>query len=57
MRALFCALLLTIWLGLDFHGLFASVLGPYFYFGMKGTPYHELKIVSVALLTVGGPLI
>ena len=38
-RGLYCALLLVVWLGLDFQGIFTSVLGTYFYFGGKGTPF------------------
>ena len=53
---LFAALILVVWLGLDFQGLFSSVLGTYFYFGWTGTEFHAAKIAAIALLTVSGPL-
>jgi len=56
-RSLFVALILVIWLGLDFQSLLMSVLGTYFFFGLEGTPYHGLKIGLVALLTISGPVI
>ena len=56
-RGLYCALLLVVWLGLDFQGIFTSVLGTYFYFGGKGTPFGIPRMLIASLLTIAGPLV
>ncbi len=48
-RSLFFALILVVWLGLDFNGLMMSVLGTYFFFGQEGTPFHLRRVFMACI--------
>ncbi len=56
-HGLFLAIILFLWLWMDFIGLWLSVLCTYFYFGMDGVPYHLAKLGGVALVSVSGAFV
>jgi len=54
---LFLAIILFVWLWMDFIGLWLSVFCTYFYFGMEGQPYHLARLGGVALISVSGAFV
>jgi len=56
-HALFLAIILFVWLWMDFIGLWLSVFCTYFYFGMEGEPYHLARLGGVALVSVSGSFV
>lgn len=56
-QGLFLGISLSIWLFLDFIGIFTSVIATYFYFGWEGTSNLVIKIALIAFATFLFPLI
>jgi endonuclease/exonuclease/phosphatase family metal-dependent hydrolase len=56
MNVLPAALLMALWLLLDFTGLLLSVISTYFYFGWAGMPLLVVRIFLIALFAFSSPL-